>query len=533
MTVEGPDRGYSWVIVFCCGYIHFAIFGLFRSWGVIYVAVINEYHVSREEASWPFSLCSAVFQLVGPAVSIITHYISQRSTCLLGSTIATIGVIGCYFAENVMWITISYGVVHGLGFGIIVTLIPVFLNQYFVKYRASAMGIAFSGGSISSFVVPIVMEWLLDNYGLRGSFLLLGGLAMNTLVASALIRPPPWLKKTPATSLKLKEDSEAKDSGVSTSGEVKGQITLTVECERQDDFRDSVFVDKDKEDADTSIVESLQLDLPSTEEVVSEKQDTVVSNNDSMLFEDTVSKIYSVNDSSNFYKSSTENAVDKNYLEVQEPLMNGQPVYIKPKNIKHEKRKHKLNCDAHLSIVEILKNPMFHLIAYSMFIFFVALQSFFVVIVDYAKDKGIPETEGVYLMSIFSLTDLCGRSGLGWITDRNYVKRKNMVIFNFFAISIIMQLYPVINDFAGLMAVAAFHGISAGSCITLFFVLQAEYLGIKRLTLVVGLTSFITGVLTLLRPAMIGVFRDTIGSYDWMFHSLGLASFFFCVSMAS
>jgi len=147
-----------------------------------------------------------------------------------------------------------------------------------------------------------------------------------------------------------------------------------------------------------------------------------------------------------------------------------------------------------------------------------------VVIVDYAKDKGIPEAEGVYLMSIFSLTDLVGRSGLGWITDRNYVKRKNMIIINLLVISVINQLYPLIDSLSGLLAVAAFHGISAGSCITLFFVLQAEYLGMKRLTLVVGLTSFINGVLTLLRPAMIGVFRDTIGSYDWMFHSLGIVT---------
>lgn len=70
MTVEGPDRGYSWVIVFCCAYIHFALFGLFRSWGVIYVAVISEYHVTREEASWPFSLCSAVFQLIGKMIPL-------------------------------------------------------------------------------------------------------------------------------------------------------------------------------------------------------------------------------------------------------------------------------------------------------------------------------------------------------------------------------------------------------------------------------------------------------------------------------
>ncbi|CAL1267402.1 unnamed protein product [Larinioides sclopetarius] len=114
MAVQRPDSGYSWVIVVCCAFIHFALFGLFRSGGVMYVAILQNYDVSREEASWPFALCAAVFQLVGPAVSIITHYISQRKACLLGCAIATIGIAACYFAESVMWIIVFYGVIHGL-----------------------------------------------------------------------------------------------------------------------------------------------------------------------------------------------------------------------------------------------------------------------------------------------------------------------------------------------------------------------------------------------------------------------------------
>lgn len=399
----------------------------------------------------------------------------------------------------------------GLGFGVVVTLIPVFLNQYFVKHKASAIGIAFSGGSISSFVIPIAMEWLLENYNLKGSFLLLGGLVMNTLVASALLRPPPWLKKRKKASEKLLEDSEAKDSGVSTgdaANDPKGRIPsvtcLAIECEPHQEFDDPVFDEShpDVENDDSAAVDMSQLDPSSTEENASEKQDTVMSNNDSMLFEGSVT-LYT----GDTQKEHSKNSDKSDCGEIREPLMNGNHVYLIPQNKEPEekkKKKRRFKISFHHSIAEILRNPMFHLITFTMFIFFVALQSFFVVIVDYAKDKGIPEAEGVYLMSIFSITDLVGRSGLGWITDRNYVKRKNMVIINLLVLSVINQLYPLIDDLSGLLAVAAFHGISAGSCITLFFVLQAEYLGMKRLTLVVGLTSFINGVLTLLRPAMIG-----------------------------
>lgn len=528
MTVDGPDKGYSWVIVFCCAYIHFALFGLFRSWGVIYVEVLKEYDVTREEASWPFSLCSAVFQLVGPVVSIITHYISKRLTCILGSTVATIGVVACYFAPNVMWITIFYGVVHGVGFGVVTTLLPVFVNEYFVKYRATALGIAFSGGAISSFLVPIAMQWLLDNYDLKGSFLILGGVVMNTLVVSALLRPPPWLSKS-KKNLKLLADSESKDSGVSTryaANDVK-DIIPTPELPIVFQLRDSVFVESNTDENElSSVTDSSQL-YPSGKEGFSKIQDTLLSNNDSILFGGSMSKDCAIADSGSSYKHGNKSP-EKTEYELQEPLMNGRNRECKlPKN-QNIKKGSKLK-NAAVAILEILRNPMFYLITYTMFIYFLALQCFFVVIVDYALDKGIPEIDGKYILSIFSLTDLLGRTGLGWVTDRNYVKRNNMVAFNLVMIGIVLLLYPEINSLTGLLVLAAFHGIPVGSTITLIFVLQAEYLGMKRLTLVLGLAGFINGALSLLRPAMIGLFRDTIGSYNWMFRSLAIISFAFAI----
>lgn len=327
---------------------------------------------------------------------------------------------------------------------------------------------------------------------------------MNTLVASALLRPAPWLKKRKIASVSLLEHSEAKDSGVSTGDlpiKIKDRTNAAYECQEQGDF-DSAIADSGKngDNNDPSFVGSSQLEHSNLEEDATDRQNTVVSNNDSVLFDGSVIKIQ---ESGNSDKRNKDEQLT-NDCKVLEPLMNGQKEPIKPKNYEHANKKSKFKCTAHYSIAEILKSYYFYLIAFSMLVFFVALQSFFVVIVDYAKDKGIEQNQGVYLMSVFSLTDIFGRSSLGWVTDRKYVKRKNMVIFNFIVISILMQLYPLFNNFTGLLIVAAFHGISAGSCITLFFVLQAEYFGVKKLTLVVGLTSFINGALTLLRPAMIG-----------------------------
>ncbi|CAL1278143.1 unnamed protein product [Larinioides sclopetarius] len=79
-----------------------------------------------------------------------------------------------------------YGALQGIGVGIIVPLTHVVLNRSFTKYRAFALGIAYSGSSLGSFVFPPVTNVLLYTYGLDGTFLLLGSIMLNSLVGAIL-----------------------------------------------------------------------------------------------------------------------------------------------------------------------------------------------------------------------------------------------------------------------------------------------------------------------------------------------------------
>ncbi|GFY55283.1 monocarboxylate transporter 9 [Trichonephila inaurata madagascariensis] len=509
-----------------------------RSGGVIYVAVLQNYDVSREEASWPFALCAAIFQLIGPACSVLTHYMSQRKACLLGSAIATFGIAGCYFAENVMWINIFYGVIHGMGFGLIVTLIPVIVNQYFVKHRATAIGIAFSGGTVSSLIFPVAMEWMLEKYSLRESFLLLSGVVMNTLVASSLLRAPPWLNKENDKKVKLLEDgSDAKDSGVSTSDDInieskEAVISTTYKIVDEKPTENDEPAEKTEHDV-TDDMRSSQPDLSSAkaEEKSNDNTnlDTVYSNNDSVLFEGSDAKNYFDNQEKAI-KIPDNDGFNKFEPDVKKPLMSKDKITIVPKKSPEELKKDVRPASRALhSISHILKQPIFYLVAFTMCIYFLGVHSFFMVVVDFAKDKGIPEAKAIYIISMFSLTDMFGRSGLGWITDRNYISRKTMVALNLGILGILYQIYPLINSLSGILVISAIYGLAVGSSITLFFVIQADCLGMKQLTLVIGLTSFINGLSSLLRPGVIGLFRDVIGSYNWMFHFLGVISLIFSV----
>ncbi|GIY90296.1 uncharacterized protein CEXT_738201 [Caerostris extrusa] len=62
---------------------------------------------------------------------------------------------------------------------------------------------SFSGGCVGSFLFPALIEWLLNNYGIEGTFLIMSGIIMHCIPAAMILKKPPWLKNTPCASKSL------------------------------------------------------------------------------------------------------------------------------------------------------------------------------------------------------------------------------------------------------------------------------------------------------------------------------------------
>lgn len=63
------------------------------------------------------------------------------------------------------------------------------IGQYFYKRRPIANGIAMAGSPVFLSTLAPLNTWLYDQFGWRGSFLILGGLLLNCCVAGSLMRP--------------------------------------------------------------------------------------------------------------------------------------------------------------------------------------------------------------------------------------------------------------------------------------------------------------------------------------------------------
>lgn len=72
--------------------------------------------------------------------------------------------------------------------GLILPATFVAVNSYFRVKRSQAVGLAMAGTSAGQMLMPQVVRFLLDEYGYRGTTLILGGLCFNGLVGALLFQ---------------------------------------------------------------------------------------------------------------------------------------------------------------------------------------------------------------------------------------------------------------------------------------------------------------------------------------------------------
>lgn len=91
---------------------------------------------------------------------------------------------------------LTYGVMGGIGFGMIYLPAVVAVGYYFEKKRSLATGIAVCGSGFGTFVFAPIANFLLSTFGgWKGANLVLAGVILNCAIFGALMRPLTYPKK--------------------------------------------------------------------------------------------------------------------------------------------------------------------------------------------------------------------------------------------------------------------------------------------------------------------------------------------------
>lgn len=130
-------------------------------------------------------------------VSALANKFGCRAVCIAGSILASAAFVLSTFSVNITMLMLTYGVMGGIGFGMIYLPAVVCVGYYFEKKRSLATGIAVCGSGFGTFAFAPLATFLLEKLGgWRGANLVLAGLILSCALFGALMRPLTYPKKS-------------------------------------------------------------------------------------------------------------------------------------------------------------------------------------------------------------------------------------------------------------------------------------------------------------------------------------------------
>lgn len=187
-----PDGGWGWVIVFASFMVNLIADGITFSFGVIFVEFVKYFGEGKAKTAWIGSLFMAMPLLSGPIASFLTDRYGCRKVSIVGSILATTGFVISSFADSMGIIILTFGVISGFGLSLCFVAAVVIVAYYFDKKRSFATGLSVCGSGIGTFIFAPVTQYLLAEYGWRGTTLILAGLFLNLAVCGCLMRDLEW-----------------------------------------------------------------------------------------------------------------------------------------------------------------------------------------------------------------------------------------------------------------------------------------------------------------------------------------------------
>ncbi|XP_041983756.1 monocarboxylate transporter 12 [Aricia agestis] len=543
------DGGYGWVVVFGAFLVQFWVAGLFKSYGVLYVEIMETFPDSSESvASWIPAALSTLCLALAPLSSALCEKYSCRLVVFVGGLFCGAGLALSYFSSGLLHLLLTFGVMTGIGGGLSTTPGIVIVSQYFDKHRALANGICVSGTAAGSFVFPMLIEKLVDTYGLHGTVLLLGGGMLHVCVSATLYRPPP-APPTPAAP-------PAPYTPATTTTENTTLLDLPSGKEVSDNRLHNLFhpeerkgsLLEDKRGYLTEIIHPSLLEVarPPLQSQLSDSEDSegldvlgvvgVPRGVVRLRLRPTRSSsiLHSVEDLSTdstcVYKATQRKLSRSLYIKPPLPCRIVPSKVVEPEQKEEQKKpeveikEENKRCCGQISKyldVSLLRSWRFGLLCASVALMSCGSPYALYYLPAYTVARGHSKSAAGHLVAISAVLDLCGRLGLGYLCDLHLFCRRKAYIISILVAGAAVLSLPSLTSWWALAVASGAYGLCLGCWFLLVPVLLADSFGTARIASSYGLVRMFQSLAAVSVPPTAGLLRDVTGGYSWCFYGMG------------
>jgi len=160
---------------------------------IFYVTFLEEFAWSRADTALAFSISMVTFALAAGPIGAFIDRFGPKIVIPLGVMVLTSGLVMMSAVSSRFSLYLYYGVFVALGVTLI-GMVPTstIISRWFVKRRATTLGIVHSGRSIGSLILVPLSALLIGWFGWRSAYLLLAGGIIVILLPLNLIFHRPW-----------------------------------------------------------------------------------------------------------------------------------------------------------------------------------------------------------------------------------------------------------------------------------------------------------------------------------------------------
>ena len=184
---------YSWFTL-CQAFLTTAVtFGVWFSFAIFFVALVEDFGWSRADASLAFSLGNLLQAVLAPLVGVLTDRLGARRIVSTGLGLMALALAGCSQVQTLWHFLVLFGL--GVGGGVALAgpvALSALLANWFMHQRGAVIGFAFAGMGIGVQLVGPLAQQLILLIGWRQSFLVLAvGIAVYAVfIAFTLCNHP-------------------------------------------------------------------------------------------------------------------------------------------------------------------------------------------------------------------------------------------------------------------------------------------------------------------------------------------------------
>lgn len=212
-----PSFFYGYFIVVLTFVVMVMMWGTSYSFGVFFQPLLEEFGWTRVMTSGAFSLSLLLLSLFGIVAGKLTDRFGPKIVVTGCGFFLGLGYLLMSQVSSIWQLYLFYGVIIGIGMSTAFVPLVSTVARWFVKRRGLMTGIASSGLSIGTLIIPLVANWLISVYGWRTSYMIVGSVALVLIILAAqfLRRDPGQIGQSAYGEDEWPETGDAKALGLS------------------------------------------------------------------------------------------------------------------------------------------------------------------------------------------------------------------------------------------------------------------------------------------------------------------------------